>query len=576
MYPEGHSQATLPEDVLLYIFELGAREYACFGLKLTCICQYWRTLALATSILWSNISVVNDYETHLSAPVIPRATSFGQRVDEPQLMANPEFQQLQCYLYYSRNRSLDIEIRLRMPRRTARNDESNGGSDLYHHRTRVIGRLLFQHSHRIRSLMVKADSYSAASSFFNSLKGSGMEYTGHNSKLPIDELKREWGRLEDFRVQWTGSVWSFEEMSMDLQNQSMLSFLEEKTSIFSRKPSITPAPVCLPQLRRLMIRGLAVNWQFFAPANLKELHILDMHSSIKPTLRQLKAILLANQATLKELSLIDACEYSEVDNDSVGQVVLPALRTLSLGYRNALDLCPVVTVMRSPALKIFAIQNVRGRKFEVAASSDLTDAQANYFASTRALFITIVENWDLSMVETLTLTDVQFLFDNVGMPPNPLSHMEEVEKLFEDDLDAEGGDDWSISARALLPVDFWQKCGGLKNLILIRPDPVTLYTVYCPAPPYAPYPRHFDSDHESDHRNQVIVEPTKADLADGLWHQGSSGKWLRFPLPKLENFWLGGASKDVAKEFFVTRKALAKRIAAGKPTTHTKYRFHPL
>ncbi|TFK60961.1 hypothetical protein BDN72DRAFT_965442 [Pluteus cervinus] len=581
----GHRAEPLSDDILLEIFEFGAQRDPGLALKLTHVCGHWRSICLASSFLWSNIYVVNDFSTDPSVAATSRATWYGPygSPTKSQGVSYPEFHRLQYYLHHSRTRSLDVFVDIRMPHRIARNDEATeNGYAAYHHRTRMIAIFLSRHSHRIRSLRFKSDTYNGASIFFESLYGAGA-LPASNPGSPVEGSmpQQPWSRLEECEVQWTGGVEAFKKLPMVLRNEYALNLLEEPIIEFTPgsqtdtayslgtfpdpAPSTIPStPVLLPKLRKLSIRGLAIDWDFFAPSNLEELHLSEMHDQIKPSFRQLRVILTASQTTLTTLSLDDICvsldPYDSDGDDDSEELELPMLQTLVLGYVDPYDLYPLATSFKFPALEKLTIKNVGGRRFHHTVDGLLTSEEINYFTTTRALFTKISTNWPLRDLESITLVDVQFLSDNIAMPPNPVLYMEEVEAMFkEEDLDNIASD--LFTAKMLLPFNFWQKCGNLKNLVLIRPDPATLYALYCPTPAFMSFVREYE-----------VQELQTEDLYDGSWFKSSSGALFQVPVTKLEGLWLLGISAEDTRELACRREAILSLVIGGKKGNRTKYR----
>ncbi|TFK59967.1 hypothetical protein BDN72DRAFT_847544 [Pluteus cervinus] len=576
----GHRAEPLSDDILLDIFEFGAQRDPGLALKLTHVCSHWRSICLASSFLWSNICVVNDFSTYPSVAATSRATWYGSPT-KSQGVSYPEFHQLQYYLHHSRTRSLDVFVDTRMPHRVARNDEATEyGYEAYHHRTRMIAIFLSRHSHRIRSLRFRSDTYNGASVFFESLQGA-RTLPASEPGSPVEDLmpQQAWSQLEDCEFQWTGAVEAFPQISTELRNDFTLSLLEDTTPGFtfgsqlgnsatllsdSASPIIPTAPLLLPKLRKLSIRGLSIDWDFFAPSDLEELHLSEMHDQIKPSFRHLKVILTASQTTLRTLSLVDVCvgldPYDSDEDDEPKELELSMLQTLVLGYVDPYNLYPLATSFKFPALENLTIKNVGGRRFQNTVDGFLTPEEIRYFTTTRALFTAISINWPLRNLDFLTLVDVQFLYDNIGMPPNPVLRMQEVETIFEEETrDDITGDLFAM--KMLLPFNFWQKCGNLKNLVLIRPDPATVYALYCPAPAFMSFVKE-----------QEARDLQAEDLFDGSWLKSPSGALFKVPVAKLEGLWVLGIYKEDTREFFCRREAILSLVIGGKKGSRTKYR----
>ncbi|TFK63378.1 hypothetical protein BDN72DRAFT_862162 [Pluteus cervinus] len=511
----GGNHSALHEDVLLCIFEFGIKDNSHLALRLTHISRHWRLLCLSSSILWSNISVVNDYQAWTSSHSVRSKKA-----------RNPDFQLLRYYLHHSSTMPLDVLVHIRIPPVTAISDES--------------------------------DTYNGALVFFESLSVRTASGPG---------LPRGWESLVDLQVEWTRPLKAFERIPWEVRTQQLVGLLQDDTNATPLggtsipghpSPSSIPRTLrLLPKLKKLSIRSHVLDWDRFAPIDLEELHLCDLHDEAKPSHGQIRAILRASQATLEVLSLIDASKPFHVDDedeDEPAGVNLPSLHAITLGYINPRDLYPLTNYIKVPALTNLTIQNVGGRRFEYSIDGFLRPQERVYFSSTNSLLSRIDSNWGLKNLESVTLQNLQFLFDNTQMPPNPVLDMEAVEALFGDEGDVrmevdQDNERWQIT-KAFLPISFWHRCRKLKDLVLIRPDPATLYSLCCPAPSSMSY---------SPGDGSVLETLKEEDSMDGSWIHTMGRKLLRLPVPHLQSIGLLDISKEDAKSVIGGRKmGLAK------------------
>ncbi|TFK63512.1 hypothetical protein BDN72DRAFT_862058 [Pluteus cervinus] len=519
----------IPEDVLVSIFELATKQSSGMALTLAHVSPLWRTIAHAYATLWTTITVSNTFYTCLRGSHHP-ATSEYALGPRPHDIHQPDLLNLRHYLYYSKDRLLDVRVDAEMPHLLARRDEELAMNNVrYHGRTTRIALLLARHTKRIRSLSVQCDSYYTFIHFFDTIKS----ITAHE----------EWGSLEHLDVQWHGPIDRFTSMDPCLRNRLPFGMLEDRLMATSadRPEYPLPGPTSgFEHLRFLTLGGTNIDWDTFAPTNLQELHLLEMNDDIKPTYEQLRWVLLRNAATLIKLSLVDVFTSFDggngVDSDTF---ILPCVHTLKLGYALPEDLDSLIFSLVLPAMRSLMVINTGEKLYETSFKGEMTHHARDHYEATQYLLGSLARAWDLTNIECVKLVDVRCIFQNSTLPEEPsnwnLSHAQEIfdrgyhlaRPRVQKDRDA---------FLVWGPMKFWHACTRLRTVSLVRPDAATLYSLCCPVPeepPYAPKSRGVE-------RHTKIGSFSD----DRSWIHSPEGPSLRLPCPRLRTIKLKVSQVD--------------------------------
>lgn len=412
--------STLPNELLLEVFHILTFDVKASNVvpaTLSHVSQLWRDLVLHTSGLWTKVLVVEDLG--------PGITEFRKTIHR-----------VQFFLAHSAARALDLHIELR----TYHNDYVMGDPDHPFHTTvdqfrectRSISSSLVPHLWRIKSFNLECDEFKSVCDI--------------QSGLPFVPMTM----LEDLRVHQAYEEQNFENFSEDTIEMAGISiplgprFMEEEM---------------YPKLRSAVMTAIPIDWQCFCPKRLHTLEISFLPMQARPDGETLRQILLANEPSLKSLTLHGA---GPVD-DAPTPYVMSNLRHLDLGYAYPSELINFVKCLRVPSLVTLGIRDLRRIVTFATERRNL-----HYDHSTSTLFQAIVDEFPLHQVKQLELRHVSFMPEYGLLPLYP-----EVQ---------------IIPNRALLPIPvtslrFLCKLTALKSLTIVNPDPGTLHALnYLPPP----------------------------------------------------------------------------------------------
>ena len=206
-----------------------------------------------------------------------------------------------------------------------------------------------------------------------------------------------------------------------------------------------------PNLKNAVFHAVPMAWASFCPRHLHTLNISFLPHEARPTMAELRRILVANEHTLEELIIqgaapLDSCEAFE----------MRGVRSLTLGFVDAGELIPLLMTMDVPNLSMFSITDLRR-----GCTSAAYRAFVSYDPIMLDLVITLLSCLPLDKLEVLHLRCIAFLpFADQPAFHSPLlawSH----NKL-----------DLQIP---LLPMYFFSLMTSLKDLTLVDPDPTTMH-----------------------------------------------------------------------------------------------------
>ncbi|KAF9469437.1 hypothetical protein BDZ94DRAFT_381997 [Collybia nuda] len=158
-----------------------------------------------------------------------------------------------------------------------------------------------------------------------------------------------------------------------------------------------------PNLRRVRLISIPLDWDKFGPANLSSLSLSLLPNSARPTASALCKLLLASAPTLEILDL-DGCVRIDTQVSSYIPFTLPHVHTLTLGYRFAQELIPLLHAIHLPHLRSLALtdhyQRLRHRS---GARTSRFDRRID------PLLRTLTENFPLRQLTRLALHHIRFL-----------------------------------------------------------------------------------------------------------------------------------------------------------------------
>ncbi|TFK65393.1 hypothetical protein BDN72DRAFT_203127 [Pluteus cervinus] len=484
----------LSQEVLHNIFHLGTQDDSGFALKISHVCSLWRGIAHSSSDLWAYVAVKNNIDNRFSDTATFRPNTSPSRKPQP-------LRKFARYLKLSKARPLHVDVTLSMPPIDARNDETNIITDTtYSLRIQSIACLLVPHFDRICTLKVSCDSYSSVYTFFEALDS---------------ETAQMCHQLRDCDIEWTGPLCAVENFPRTLSRNHEISMLDKSGELDT-----------FPNLRRLRLCGVSVDWSNFSPSHLKELSISNIHEDFRPPFQILRSILIANQDTLQTLSLLGVGRPTDAE---ILTFDLPNVHTLEIGYEEPEHLHAIVSSMSLPLLKNLTVRNMKGRRGGMIEELSFPGITDPYFLRTNELFEKFTAKWDFSKLEHIKLVDIEFMDDNIRLP-NPVEYPDLILRSQSTSDGWRYDRRWKDISAGDLPLKFWDSCRNVKDLVLERPDLATLFSLVFPSP------------------SECVDGEATFDL----------------PLPKLEHLGLFGMRTWTLEEFLQRRQ---KVIAQWSKTT---------
>ncbi|KAF8888506.1 hypothetical protein CPB85DRAFT_281037 [Mucidula mucida] len=305
---------SLPVELLSYIFALTAPSPHTHGMttdalfdvdlartptRLSSVCRHWRRIAWETPTLWTTLSAtIGSLHEFFVPQTGKRRTLF-------------DTSHFSAYLKLSRNRPIDILIDARDPQ------YDFGEPDL--------------------------DPYCSYTPPF----AEPHMYAAIRTLLPHMSRWRTLSIMTD--------TWRPMHMAIQLLNPLDAPLLEHLTLMrcndyISHAPNFEPARYTRPlnfhanpnsqrqsSLRHLTLRGVPAAWPTLsAPLHLQTLDISSLAASVRPSLREMHAMLSACAPTLCRLRVLNDADVSYIPG-SLPPISLPALTHLTIGFRS--DVC---------------------------------------------------------------------------------------------------------------------------------------------------------------------------------------------------------------------------------------------
>ncbi|KAK7442776.1 hypothetical protein VKT23_016021 [Stygiomarasmius scandens] len=400
----------LPVELVSYVFELGTHGSSSTGrdsafnvdsvkapLVYTSVCKHWRKVALSTPSLWTSlcITVGSVEQFSLAGPE-----------KEPQALNTAH---LTSYLTLSRKYPVDILIDARdmewdfyEPEIPSMTDGTNYTAPFSPGNMKIVLDILIPHLSRWRSVDILTDTWAPMYAALNQLNGALITYGA--PKLESLTLMR----CNDFISHSS----HFEPRGM--REPALFNFPEpvpNKDKV-NGKTTDESSPM-LPRLRKLILRGVHVDWDSFAgllppaPTNLSpcfspfresfspysassriahalETIELSSHSlNVRPTLSQFQKIIATSTASLHKLVLSgsgiilpserleaakgdDLTSINFINRFRAGSpslmqqlISLPHLHELVLGYRsaNTFDVPNFLAILDAPNVRVLTLED---------------------------------------------------------------------------------------------------------------------------------------------------------------------------------------------------------------------------
>ncbi|KAF5387539.1 hypothetical protein D9757_006546 [Collybiopsis confluens] len=425
------SISSLPSELLLDIFRnvqsgpLGAKYDI---VHVSRVCRLWRDLSLSASAFWSSISV-------------DRASvcSDLRSVDPYTASESEVFPWVTTLLHRSGRQLLDVEINME----GARFDRSRIGSDYVYSfiwttkHSIVLSRLLAPHASRLRTVTITSETWRPVPFLAICLVG-----------MPMSSLK-EW-HCDVTQL----SPPSDYEFVPDADGNTFISALEaphDTRGVVEVSAEGYGAEI-YPNLTVLCLYGVVQRWNSLLPCNLVELSLEYIPVQNRPSYRDLRAFLLANERSLESLRL-----WAAISVESGSNFTLSNLRTLSIGFMYPEEAVSFASKLSLPKLTDLEIYDMTARDPQNFQSARMMLATTILLQ----LYLVMISQWPLSQLQHLTLRSSTF----------PIAPFEELDVAHTDG-----------HASPFVPVflSFLLQCSSLQRLRLVDPDKTTLRALVTP------------------------------------------------------------------------------------------------
>ncbi|KAJ3837707.1 hypothetical protein F5878DRAFT_621699 [Lentinula raphanica] len=240
----------------------------------------------------------------------------------------------------------------------------------------------------------------------------------------------------------------------DLESDTAMPAIECAPGV---EPSAELGAKMYPNLRILTLQGTFQNWAQLIPRHLVELNLEYLPVNRRPTYNQLRALLLGNQSTLESLTLWDATPFA----GEQGKIVLPKLKTLSLGFSFLDAAISLTTYLELPSLTNLEIHDMTKHNI-----SNFINAQAYRWTLLLLgdLYLRMINHWPVKQITHLILR-------------SPFFELPEYDRFDEACLQQRGD---KVPIPILL--EFLFNCSSLKELHLIDPDQASLRALVTVSP----------------------------------------------------------------------------------------------
>ena len=422
---------TLPSEILLEIF----RFAMAFADVLSEISYSWRCIALSTPTLWTNIKV--------EATLGPNFT----------FKYHHTCNHVKRYLKNSRQLPLAVEVILRTSWGSLNMEDTEHP---FHHCasefkniTRALSRILAGQICRFQTFRLIVDDFVSV-----------VDIQAHFPQVSMPLLES-----------WTVHQ-NFVEQAFDVELQEPGDAAKLFIPLRPQSAMAQHFHDMYPNLKVTAFHAIPMMWAYFCPRHLQTLNISFLPIHARPTMVELRQILMATEHSLEVLIIQGAApsDYSE-------PFELRRVRSLTLGFVEAVELVPLLKTMRVPNLSTLSITDFR-RHCTSAADRAFVSCDRTMIH----LFTGIVFHLPLEKIEVLLLRCIVFLPPHIDSPLRSLSRNKLNLPI------------------PVLPMHFFHGMTSLKDLTLIDPDPITLHCLNF-------LPRKFNVD--SSLSNRFSVSPLR-------------------------------------------------------------------
>lgn len=379
--------------------------------NLSQVSSNWRCIVLSTPTLWTNIKV----EETLGPTVTFDHTCI----------------RVKHYLDNSRQLPLTVEIIIHTILKSICMEDNEHPFHRYAAEfclaTQALSRVLAEHVSRFRSFHLVADDFTSIT-----------DVQAHFPQvcMPL---------LESWTVHQTFIQQAFDEELEEPEDASKLLIPLRPQNLMEEH-----ATDMHPNLKVAVFHAIPMAWAYFCPRHLQRLEISFLPVDARPTMAELRQLLMANEHSLEALTIQGAAPL-----DSSEPFEMRGVRSLTFGFVKAGELIPLLETMHVPNLSTLSITDLRR-----ACTSAADRAFVSYDSTMLDLFTAIVSQIPLENIDMLLLRCIAFL-PFADQPP------------FDSPLLV-----WSRNTLDLpipvLPMYFFSLMTSLRDLTLIDPDPTTM------------------------------------------------------------------------------------------------------
>lgn len=409
--------STLPDDVLLHLFHVGTFETDVesldkFPVLASHVCHHWRDLALTRSTLWTTVIVANV------------AADFALSADGTlnEIISKAAFPQAGAFLDRSLAHPVHVDLRIRrnMFWKHPRHAEAI---------VQLVACLLAPHIARVKGLSLLSDSFFQVASVVDAL---------FHLHMPL---------LEECTIGPRGKSFDTRTQRHQLQNLFQLPLRSAVTD----DTKSSHETITYPNLRRLRLCQINLNWPRFTLANLQSLAITHLPHALRPSTASLRDILLANDHSLQALDLSGALPL-----DFGEPYTLSNVHSLALGYHATIEASRFVQSVTFPKLESLSL-------IDLYMTTPVAVFERDRSLRVLSLFQEILNHVPVDKLLHLSLDHVTFY------PPDP--HFPEVvERFLAGEVDVP------------VPLAFISKLSALQTLCLFSPDRPFLRCLNFPFP----------------------------------------------------------------------------------------------
>jgi hypothetical protein len=332
----------LPYDILRHIFGYVGQSDSVGPMSISQVSQRWRSIALDSPLMWRYITIWLDADI--------------TDTDSPK-------QHLLACAYLKRSQNVSIALTIHASR---------------HFETQEMEELIQQHSHRIRSLYIKASEGSV----------SNLLWMQIGTIMPIPRLEVFETVIADF------SHFSIRVNPKTIANENII-------------PPVADA---------------LVFWNLWEPTGLTELRLDTTLLFNKPDLEEIYHALSTTCRTLQHLEYQGSLEDDGVSTGR-SHLEFPELRSLALLFNN--DIVPLLTFMIIPALDSLIIRDFI--TYPATSTPDLDEMDVDQFTFGPNRLFLAINQW--TSIKNLEIYGLDMSPDDIPPPPEMLHYINALNQL---------------------------------------------------------------------------------------------------------------------------------------------------